>query len=199
MAKDFYTSFTERRTFYGISKEQIVSDERLQLLIERALKFTPSAFNSQSARAVLLLGQQHDRFWEITMDTLRKIVPADNFQPTEDKINSFKSGYGTVLYYEDRNVVEGLQNQFPTYSENFPKWSEQSNGMMQLVVWTALQDLGYGASLQHYTELVEGTVSKEWNLPSSWKLIGQMPFGKPTADSGDKEFNFTDEDLKVFK
>ena len=199
MARDFYTSFTERRTFYGISKEQIVSDERVQLLIERALKYTPSAFNSQSARAVLLIGQQHDRFWDITMDALRKIVPADKFQPTEDKINSFKSGYGTILYYEDRDIVEGLQKQFPAYSANFPKWSEQSNGMLQLVVWTALQELGYGASLQHYTELVEDSVSKEWNLPGSWKLIGQMPFGKPTVQPDEKQFNYSDEHLKVFK
>lgn len=199
MARDFYTSFTERRTFYGISKEPIVSDERVQLLVERALKYTPSAFNSQSARAVLLIGQQHDRFWDLTMDSLRKIVPADKFQPTEDKINSFKSGYGTILYYEDRTIVEGLQKQFPTYSANFPKWSEQSNGMLQLVVWTALQELGYGASLQHYTELVEESVSKEWNLPGSWKLIGQMPFGKPTEQPDEKQFNYSDEHLKVFK
>lgn len=199
MAKEFYTSLKERRTFYGINKEKVASDEKIEGIVEHALKYTPSAFNSQSARAVLLLGQEHDKFWDITMDSLRKIVPSDKFQPTEEKINSFKSGYGTVLYYEDQSVVKSLQEQFPLYAANFPKWSEQSNGMLQLVVWTALQDEGYGASLQHYTELVEGDVRKEWNAPSSWKLIGQMPFGKPTTQPGEKQFNYSDEHFKVFK
>ncbi|MGD9570109.1 MAG: nitroreductase family protein [Sedimentibacter sp.] len=199
MDKVFYTSLKERRTFYGISKEKVVSDERIKEIVEYSLKYVPSAFNSQSSRAVLLLGQQHDRFWDITMESLRKIVPADKFQPTEDKINSFKAGYGTVLYYEDQNVVKSLQEQFPLYEANFPKWSEQTNGMIQLVVWTALQDEGYGASLQHYTELIEDSVSKEWNVPASWKLIGQMPFGKPTSQPDEKQFNYLNEHFKVFK
>jgi predicted oxidoreductase (fatty acid repression mutant protein) len=141
----------------------------------------------------------HDRFWDITMEALRKIVPADKFQPTEDKINSFKSGYGTVLYYEDQSIVESLQKQFPLYKANFPIWSEQSSGMLQMVLWTSLQNEGYGASLQHYTELVEQDVSKEWNLPASWKLIGQMPFGKPTQQPGEKQFMMKSEDIKVIK
>ena len=199
MTKDFYTSIKERRSFYGISKEELVSDERIKEIVQYSLKYTPSAFNSQSARVLLLLGQEHDRFWDITMESLRKIVPVDKFQPTEDKINSFKSGYGTVLYYEDQDVVKSLQKQFPLYEANFPKWSEQSNGMLQLVVWTALQDEGYGASLQHYTELIEEDVRKEWNLPAGWKLIGQMPFGKPTAQPDEKQFKYSEEHFKVFK
>lgn len=199
MNKELYRVITQRRTFYGISKEYVASDERIAEIVERATKYTPSAFNSQSARTVLLLGKQHDRFWDITMDSLRKIVPADSFKATEDKINSFKNGYGTVLYYEDKSVVEGLQKQFPTYAANFPKWSEQSNGMLQLVVWSVLQEEGFGASLQHYTELIEEAVRNEWNLPEGWKLIGQMPFGKPTSTPGEKQFNFQQEHLRVFK
>jgi len=53
--------------------------------------------------------------------------------------------------------------------------------------------------MQHYTELIENDVKKEWNLPEKWKLIGQMPFGKPTAQPDKKEFLFKDEHLKVFK
>lgn len=199
MSENLYIALKERRTFYGISKEMAASDERIKEVVEYALKYVPTAFNSQSGRAVLLLGQQHDRFWNITMEALRKIVPAEKFQPTEDKINSFKSGYGTILYYEDQSVVKSLQEQFPTYAANFPKWSEQSSGMLQLVVWTALEDEGYGASLQHYTELIEEDVRKEWSLPDSWKMIGQMPFGKPTAQPDEKQFKYSKEHFKVFK
>jgi predicted oxidoreductase (fatty acid repression mutant protein) len=126
-------------------------------------------------------------------------VPAANFKPTEDKIKSFASAYGTVLYYEDQNVVKSLQEQFALYKDNFPVWSQQSSGMLQLVVWVAFQNEGYGASLQHYTELIEKDVAKEWNIPNNWKLIGQMPFGKPTSEPGDKEFAPLNERVKVVK
>ena len=42
-------------------------------------------------------------------------------------MNAFKSGYGTVLYFEDSEVVEELQEKFALYKENFPIWSQQSS------------------------------------------------------------------------
>ena len=55
MAKDFYSAIEDRRSIYAISKEQVVSDEKIQEVIYHAVKHTPSAFNSQSARVVVLL------------------------------------------------------------------------------------------------------------------------------------------------
>lgn len=199
MSKDFYTAVEDRRTFYGISKESVVSDERIKEIIDHAVKHTPSAFNSQSARIILLLGNHHDRLWDITIEALRKIVPVDQFSSTEGKINSFKNGYGTVLFFEDNSVIESLQQQFPLYKDNFPVWSQQSSGMHQFVIWTGLEIEGFGASLQHYNELIEVDVKNEWNISSNWKLIGQMPFGKPTAEPGDKEFQPLEERVKVLK
>lgn len=85
MSKDFFTAVKDRRTYYGISKEAVASDERIRELVEEAVKHTPSSFNSQSARVVVLLGEQHDKLWNLTKETLRKIVPAENFAPTEEK------------------------------------------------------------------------------------------------------------------
>lgn len=199
MAKDFYAAVADRRSFYGISKEAEVSDEKIKEVINQAVKHTPSAFNSQSARVVLLLGSHHDKLWDITKEALRKIVPADQFSSTEEKINSFHSGYGTVLFFEDNSVIESLQAQFALYKDNFPVWSQQASGMHQFVIWTALEIEGFGASLQHYNELIEGDVKKEWSIPANWKLIAQMPFGKPTAQPGEKEFRPLEERVKVFK
>lgn len=199
MSKDFFTAVADRRSFYGISKEAVVSDDKIKEIIEHAVKHTPSAFNSQSTRVVLLLGKEHDKLWDITMEALRKIVPADKFASTEDKINSFKNGYGTVLYFEDNSVIESLQKQFALYKDNFPIWSEQTSGMHQFVIWTALEIEGFGASLQHYNELIENDVKKEWSIPENWKLIGQMPFGKPTAKPDEKQFSPLEERIKVFK
>lgn len=199
MSKDFLAAVADRRTFYGINKEAVISDDKIKEIIDHAVKHTPSAFNSQSARVVLLLGNQHDRLWDITKEALRKVVPADQFSSTEEKINSFRSGYGTVLFFEDNSVIESLQQQFALYKDNFPIWSQQASGMHQFVIWTALEIEGLGASLQHYNELIEADVKKEWSIPNNWKLIAQMPFGKPTAAPGEKQFQPLEERVKVFK
>ena len=199
MSKNFLTAIADRRSIYGISKESPISDDRIKEIIDHAVKYTPSAFNSQSARVVLLLGSQHDKLWDITKEALRKVVPAENFAPTEEKINSFKSGYGTILYFEESSIIESLQRQFALYKDNFPVWAQQSNGMLQFAIWTALEMEGLGASLQHYNELIEDEIKKEWGIASSWKLIGQMPFGKPTAPAGDKQFQSIEDRVKVFK
>ena len=198
MSKDFFTAVKDRRTYYGISKEAVASDERIRELVEEAVKHTPSSFNSQSARVVVLLGEQHDKLWNLTKETLRKIVPAENFAPTEEKMNAFGNGYGTVLFFEDQSVVKGLQEKFAAYKDNFPVWSEQSSGMLQFVVWTALETEGFGASLQQYNPLINEEVQQTWNLPSEWKLIAQMPFGKPTAQPGEKQFQPIEERVKFF-
>jgi len=199
MKKDFYEAIEKRRTFYGISKEAVVSDDRIKEVIEHAVKHTPSAFNSQSARIVLLLGDKHDKLWSITKEALRKIVPEDKFGSTEEKINSFASGYGTILYFEDMSVVEDLQKQFALYKDNFPIWSQQSSAMHQFVIWTSLEIEGFGASLQHYNELIEEDVKKEWDIPNNWKLIAQMPFGKPVVNPDEKQYNPLEERIKIIK
>lgn len=197
--KDFATAVEERRSVYVINNEALVSDERIQEIVEHAVKHTPSSFNSQTARAVVLLGEQHSKLWSITTETLRQIVPANDFAPTEEKMNMFGAGYGTVLFFEDQSIVKGLQEKFPSYADNFPIWSLQSSGMVQYVVWTALEQEGFGASLQHYNPLIDDKVKSEWNIPLDWKLLAEMPFGKPVVAAGEKQFSPIEDRVKVFK
>ncbi len=199
VGKDFYEAIKNRRSIYAIDKNVKISEEKIEEIINFSVEHTPSAFNSQSARVVVLFGEQHDKVWDITRETLRKIVPAENFSDTDQKMNLFGSGYGTVLFFEDQEVVEGLQKQFASYSENFPVWSNQSSGMLQHVIWTALELEGLGATLQHYNPLIDDEVKAAWNIPSSWKLIAQMPFGNPVSPAGEKEFQPLTERVKVFK
>ena len=90
MPKDFITAVKERRTYYAISKKSSISNEQIKRIVEEGVLNTPSAFNSQSARTVLLLGEHHDKLWSIVKETLRNIVPAEKFQPTEERIDSFR-------------------------------------------------------------------------------------------------------------
>ncbi|MDT3982657.1 nitroreductase family protein, partial [Staphylococcus ureilyticus] len=68
-----------------------ISDKEVENIIEHAVKHVPSSFNSQSTRIVLLLNDNHDKFWEITKEALKNTMGPDrDFQPTADKIDNFK-------------------------------------------------------------------------------------------------------------
>jgi len=194
---NFYDAMKKRRTIYNISNSSPISDEKIKEIIEESVKHTPTAFNSQSGRVILLLNDKHKRLWDITEDALRKVVPEGQFEPTEQKIESFRKGYGTILFFEDQDTVESLKEQFPLYKESFPIYSLESSGMLQYNIWTGLAINGLGASLQHYTELIEEDVKSEWNIDKSWKLLAQMPFGKIEEGAGEKEFLPLDKRIKV--
>ena len=199
MSKDFYTAMKERRTFYSISSESTISDERINEVLKEAILHTPSAFNSQSARVVLLLGEHHKKLWDITLDELQKIVPADRLESTKEKTDSFANGYGSILFFDDESVIKGLQERFPAYKENFPIWAQQANGMLQYLVWTSLVMEGFGVSLQHYNPLIDSSVKKQWGISETWKLAAQMPFGVPVQPPGEKSFLPVAERFLVFQ
>ena len=74
MARSFKEAIQHRRTHYGIGNNSPISDNEIHEIIKTAVTHVPSAFNSQSTRIVLLLGESHKKLWEIVKDTLRKIV-----------------------------------------------------------------------------------------------------------------------------
>lgn len=200
MERNLKEALKHRRSYYALSNQPPLPDDGIQEILDFATLHVPSAFNSQSTRMVLLLKEHHQKLWQIVKETLQKTVPPAAFASTEAKINkSFASGYGTILFFEDRSVVENLQKTFPLYQDKFPEWSQQTSAMHQFAVWTMLEDTGFGASLQHYNPLIDKQVKKEWELPEYWDLIAQMPFGLPLETPSPKEFKPLSERIKVFK
>lgn len=188
----------KRRSQYALGNTLPIANDAVDALIREAVRLAPSSFNSQSSRALILFGDEHRKLWSIVKTTLRAIVPAENFEGTAGKIDSFAAGAGSVLFFEDRNVIAKLQQDFALYADNFPVWSEQSSGMAQFAVWSALADAGIGASLQHYNPLIDQEVAATWNLPESWKLRAQMPFGSNEQPFGDKAFMDDAERFRTF-
>src|SRR5687768_9559332 len=70
-SKDFASAIKHRRTYYNISKDVIVPESRIREIVEYAVNWTPSSFNSQSSRTLILFGKEHDKFWDITKEILR--------------------------------------------------------------------------------------------------------------------------------
>ncbi|MBR7715080.1 nitroreductase family protein [Acinetobacter nosocomialis] len=196
------TSFIEliknRRSIYAIGNNLSQSNDEIEKLIQEAIRHSPSAFNSQSSRAVILFGQSHHEFWDTVLEVLKSIVPAEAVSGTEQKIQSFAAGAGTVLFYEDQNVVKGLQEQFAAYADNFPIWSEHSTAIAQFAVWNILTEQGIGASLQHYNPIIDEKINVLFNIPSEWKLRAQLVFGSIEAKAGEKTFIDDESRFKTF-
>ena len=199
MSNKYIELLKNRRSIYGIGKDVTLADDAIVSLVKEAVKESPASFNSQTSRVVVLFNESHNKLWSIVEDALRKEVPADAFEPTLAKLNSFRSGYGTILFFEDTDIVKNLQNQFELYADNFPVWSEQSSGIAQHSVWTALAEENIGASLQHYNPLIDVEIRNAFNIPENWELRAQMPFGSIEAVAGDKDFMSDDDRFLVIK
>ncbi|CAI4212180.1 unnamed protein product [Parascedosporium putredinis] len=170
MAATLLKLIKDRRSYYPLSKDLPIPASRIEEILGQLITDVPSSFNSQSNRAVLLLGAEHDKLWDITSDALKAVVPEENWKPTGDKLAMFKGGAGTVLFFEDQAVVDDLQNKFALYADKFPVWADQSVGML---------------------------VAETWKVPTTWKLNAQLVFGGRTAEAGPKESKPVSEVLKV--
>jgi len=200
MNRTFKAAIEHRRSIYGLAKQIPLTDAQLEDLVKEALLHVPSAFNSQSTRIVMLLGAQHNRFWDIVKSAIARATTPDKATAATEKIKgSFQSGYGTLLFYEDQAVVQGLQKSFPAYADKFPHWSQHTSAMHQFALWTLLEDAGLGATLQHYHPLIDAEVAQTWDIPAHWSLVAQMPFGAPVGKPGEKTFEPMEKRLKVFK
>lgn len=187
-----------RRTHYALSKDLPVSKERIQEIVNHAVPHVPSSFNSQPNRVVVLFGAEHDKFWGIVGDTLKAIVPADAWPASEARVNGFKAGAGSILFFEDQTTNEEFQAKFAIYADKFPGWTTQSDAMLQYTLWLAFEAEGLGANLQHYNPIVDDKVAAAWGLPATWKLNAQLVFGKKAGEAGDKTFKPIEERVKVF-
>jgi len=198
MNSAFIDIIKKRRSQYALGKNLPCSQQEIVALVQEAVRQAPSPFNSQSSRVVILFGAQSVKFWGFILDALRPMLPAEDFAVTEAKIQGFAAGAGTVLFYEDQDVIANLQQQYPLYAHNFPVWSETSSGMAQFAVWSVLAEAGIGASLQHYNPLPDAAAAAQWNLPANWTLRAHMPFGSNEAGLGDKTFMDDAERFRVY-
>ena len=45
--------------------------------------------------------------------------------------------------------------------------------MLQFAIWTALEEEGLGANLQHYNPIIDAEVKEVFNIPDQYRLIAQ--------------------------
>lgn len=191
----------KRKSNYNLNKDIKVSDEDIIKMVEDVFLYSPSAFNSQSHKAIIVLGDEHDYLWgDLTLNILLGIVKKEEkIKEVTEKMNSFKNAYGTILIFEDEDIVKSLQEQFPIFKDNFPIWSEQGSGMATIEMWNAFAEMGLGANLQHYNPLIDEGIQKRWDIPKNWVLRGQLIFGEIVEEAKAKEKIDIKKRVKVVK
>jgi len=89
-----------RRSIYQLTKSSSVSDAKLKEIVEHAITTVPSSFNSQSTRLVVLVREEHEKFWDIVHDIVKALAPADAQEKTAQRMAMFKGAFGTVSLLE---------------------------------------------------------------------------------------------------
>ena len=125
----FIELMRERRSVYNLGNNIKKSKEELNALVLRAVELSPSSFNSQSSRVVILWGNHSHKLWDIAKDELKVLISEEAFKSTSEKLDSFARGSGTILFFEDSRVIDKLQEQFPSYADN------SLCGLSNQVVW----------------------------------------------------------------
>ena len=183
----FVDQLKKRRSIYELGKKVHYSQAYIAELIQESVRSCPSAYNSQSTRIVVLFGESHQQFWNIVKGIQKRNVPSAVFEGVEMKVDQCAHAFGTVLFYEDQDVIHKLQKQVPFSAADFPVWSEQTSGMAQFAVWTSLADSGLGASLQHYNPAVDTAVADYFGIDKSWLMRAQLVFGSIEGPVQEKE------------
>ena len=90
-------SLEKRRTYYNIDKNIPVLEKEIEEKIKEVTELVPDAFNMKSARVVIVFGEKHDLLWD-------EIYEVYGGKVSREKIDSFKAGVGTVLFYTTRKL-----------------------------------------------------------------------------------------------
>ncbi|KAK0371146.1 nitroreductase [Colletotrichum limetticola] len=169
MTTPFLDTIAARRSWYALGKHLTIDQGKMKAMVGHAIQSVPSSFNSQSSRAVVLFGSEHDKLWDIVTNVLKAQVTPDQWISTSQKTAGFKAAAGT------------------------------SNAMLQHTIWTALSAEGLGANQQHYNPLIDESVAAAWSLPPNWRRTAQLVFGErigPSPAPGEQEP--LNDKLKVF-
>ena len=187
----------KRRSIRTLERDSRITRETVEKAIGLA-RHAPSAYNAQTSRLVVLMNEEHGTFWDIAEKELRLVTPPDAFARTQKKLDGFRGGNGTVLFYEDAAETEKLKQDFPLYADKFDAWAQHNNAILEYAVWLAFAEREIASSLQHYNPLVDADAAKEWDIPESWVLVAQMPFGRAAEEPGLRTFKPLDEIVKFY-
>ncbi|MDO4680752.1 MAG: nitroreductase family protein [Aerococcus sp.] len=194
---EFDQLLKERRSTYVMSANTSVSEDAIVSRLRENLQQVPTAYNAQTTRYVVLFGDANKKLWQHLYDVQKDVLQSDQWEQYGPVIESYQNVLGTVVFFEDQDALEHI----PGGSRETYKQNNAGNG--QLVTWLTLTELGLGATLNHfnigYAQGFDSKVRELFNLPDTYEMTAQMPFGAIEQAPYPKETISTDEQVKVIK
>lgn len=179
---EYLRAIATRRTVYSLNPTlpKNVTTDSIRSTIQHIIKHTPTAFNCQGNRALLLTGKSHYDIW----DNVIKQFPTE--RGIKRPISVRDDAFGSIIFFSDQNIRENLQKKFPTWSDKFELFDIHASGAAQVQVWTALRMVEVGAHLQHYNEFI--TQALKGKVPDYWMVQAQLCFGMVKDKPEPKKF-----------
>ena len=195
----FLDLLEKRRSIYTIGTNSDYTKEEITDRIRDVMKQVPTAFNSQTTRVVVLFDEAKDKFWDHIYDVQKDVLEGDVWEMMSGTITGSKNGIGTVLFFEDIDAVK----QMPAQGIRGEAYKQNNNANAQYAVWLALTEMDLGATLQHfnvgYEQGFDRGTKEMFDLPDSYEMLAQMPFGSIEQEAGEKDHIDPDEQVKVFE
>ncbi len=195
---DLINSIEKRRTHFTIEKAPNLDEDALINDIKGVVNHSPSPFNTQHQTVYVALNEYHDKVWDIIIDSIQSTTSSKRYEKLKDKIEGFKEGHGTILFFDNTLHIEDLKQRFSKVKDRFETWMHQAQGMTQINVWNLMGKYDLVASLQHYNPKIDDKIKKLFNIPSFMTLQAQMPFGKQKGPLKGKDFKPIEDRFKVF-
>ena len=127
--RTFAEALEHRRSYYSISNDSPVQDEEIVHIIRTAVKHVPSAFNSQTTRIVLLLGDEHQKLWRIVKDQLEERLSEEQYRQSQSHaecavniLNDWSAAVNGVITGELYQLPASIMVQVAEVVRAYPGW-----------------------------------------------------------------------------
>ncbi len=196
---EFKNVIKNRRSIYALGTNSEYSIEEIVATIRETQKDVPSAFNSQTSRLVVLTGEANTKLWNLILDVQKEVLDQATWDFMSPIMEGAKNGIGTVLFFEDRDAVA----QMPTQGQRTEAYKQNNSANSQYATWLALAEMNLGGSLQHfnvgYEQGFDKGIREMFDLPESYELVAQMPFGSVEQGAGEKEYIDSEVQVQLIK
>ncbi|KAM0315331.1 hypothetical protein ACHAPQ_011611 [Fusarium lateritium] len=179
-----------RRTIYGLKGTSHVPDSRIEEIVREVISFAPSAYNTQPSRYTLVLDEKHKQLWDVAIEQVAPILQAagpDVWAAMEPRFRKFKDAYGSVLFWTRGQSIKESQEKHKSAAHLLESFADHSGGMAQILIWTALELEGFGASLQHIGAMppVAAALKEFLGVPDDYSFQATIVFGEPVQQFPD--------------
>ena len=114
MSEAFLEALKQRRSYYNLEATSSIPDSTLQQIIESIVLHTPTAFNTQTGRIVILTKEAHKRVWSRIKEVYLPTLGSEEEKETAGKkMDMFGSAYGSLLFFEDESIIEAMYEKMP--------------------------------------------------------------------------------------